>query len=222
MRSPIDCILVFSGGMDSTVLLHDLLAKRRRPAALSFDYGSRHNPRELSMAAETCKLLGVSHEIITLSFIERLFSSALLKSGPDVPNGQYQEENMALTLVPFRNPIMMAISVGYAESIGASEVFLASHSGDHALYPDCRKEFNEAFDLAVRLGTDHKVHLSFPFENLDKREIAEIGKSLNVDFSRTWTCYKGGELHCGSCAACLERKDALKGMDSTRYESENA
>lgn len=219
----IDCVLVYSGGMDSTVLLHDLLAQARKPAALSFDYGSRHNARELPLAAENCKRLGVPHETIRLSFIERLFSSALLKNGPEIPVGRYEKENMALTVVPFRNPILMGISVGYAESIGASEVFLASHGGDHALYPDCRREFNEAFDRAVRLGTDNKVHLSFPYENLDKKAIAAIGKGLGVDFSLTWTCYRGGEAHCGTCGACLERMEALgreNGLDPTSYETE--
>lgn len=217
-----DCVLVLSGGMDSTVLLHDLVAGGRRPAALSFDYGSRHNARELPMAVETCKKLGVAHEIITLPFIGRLFSSALLQGGPAVPDGTYGEKNMALTVVPFRNPILMSISVGYAESIGASEVLLASHGGDHALYPDCRAEFNKAFDLAVRLGTDHKVHLAFPYQALNKREIAAIGRRLGVDFTRTWTCYKGAEAHCGTCGSCLERMDALgykEGLDPTAYNS---
>lgn len=219
----IDCVLVFSGGMDSTVLLHDLLAQGRRPVAVSFDYGSRHNHRELPMAAKTCTRLGIPHKIIPLSFIGELFSSALLKKGPEIPDGHYTKENVAGTVVPFRNAILMGISVGYAESVGASEVFLASHGGDHALYPDCRREFNEAFDHAVRLGTDHKVHLSFPYEVFDKRQIAEIGRKLGVDFTCTWTCYKGGQRHCGVCAACLERMEALgkkDGLDPTPYEME--
>lgn len=206
--------------MDSTVLLHDLVARGRKPTAISFDYGSRHNARELPMAAETCEKLGVAHTLIALPFIGRLFSSALLQGGPMVPDGAYGEENMATTVVPFRNPILMSISVGFAESIGASEVLLASHGGDHALYPDCRAEFNEAFDRAVRLGTDHKVHLAFPYEGLGKRDIAAIGRGLGVDFTRTWTCYKGGETHCGTCGSCLERMEALgygEGLDPTVY-----
>jgi len=219
-----DCVLVYSGGMDSTVLLYDLVSQGRHPAALSFDYGSRHNARELPLAAETCQKLGVGHQIISLGFMEKLFSSALLKNGPAIPDGQYQQENMALTVVPFRNPILMGISVGYAESIGAGEVLLASHGGDHALYPDCRKDFNQAFDLAVRLGTDGKVRLAFPYENLDKKEIANIGRRLKVDFSRTWTCYKGEAIHCGVCSACRERMDALgrkDGLDPTLYQAGN-
>lgn len=219
-----DCVLVYSGGMDSTVLLYELVSQGRRPAALSFDYGSRHNARELPLAAETCRKLGVSHETVSLGFMENLFSSALLKTGPAIPDGQYKNENMALTVVPFRNPILMGISVGYAESIGAGEVLIASHGGDHSLYPDCRKDFNQAFDRAVRLGTDGKVRLSFPYENFDKKEIAGIGRGLKVDFSSTWTCYRGEEIHCGTCAACRERMEALgwkDGLDPTLYKVEN-
>ncbi|TYT75357.1 7-cyano-7-deazaguanine synthase QueC [Desulfobotulus mexicanus] len=217
-----DCVLVLSGGMDSTVLLYDLISRGKKTAALSFDYGSRHNHKELPLAASTCRKLGISHKIVSLGFMAELFSSALFHTGPPVPEGPYKSENMSQTIVPFRNPIMMSIAVGYAESIGASEVLLASHSGDHALYPDCRKEFNTAFDEAVRLGTDNKVRLSFPYADLDKKQIADLGRSLDVDFTRTWTCYKGGALHCGRCSACIERSHALRheeGMDPTSYEN---
>lgn len=216
-----DCVLVFSGGLDSTVLLHDLLARGKKVAALSFDYGSRHNHRELPMAAAGCRRLGVSHRIVSLAFMPELFSSALLCTGPPIPDGPYASEGLAQTVVPFRNPILMSIAVGYAESIGASEVLLASHSGDHALYPDCRQAFNIAFAEAVRLGTDGKVGVCFPYANLSKRQIADLGRSLGVDFGRTWTCYKGRALHCGQCSACLERAHALRreeGLDPTLYE----
>ncbi|MCW7753507.1 7-cyano-7-deazaguanine synthase QueC [Desulfobotulus sp. H1] len=223
MTSSIESVLVLSGGMDSTVLLYDLMAKKRQTAAISFDYGSRHNHRELPMAAATCEKLGVIHRIIRLPFIGELFSSALLKTGPPIPEGSYDTANLSQTVVPFRNPILMSIAVGYAASIGAKEVLLASHSGDHALYPDCRKTFNEAFDQAVRLGTDNAVHLSFPYAGLDKGQIAEIGRRLGVDFTLTWTCYKGGNRHCGRCSACVERSQALKrseGLDPTLYEDQ--
>ena len=219
---PIDCIVVLSGGMDSTVLLYDILDRGKNAAALSFDYGSRHNARELPLAAKTCESLGIPHRTIELPFIGELFSSALLKNGAEIPDGMYGRDNMALTVVPFRNPILMSISVGYGESVGATEVLLASHGGDHALYPDCRTEFNRAFDRAVRLGTDDKVRLVFPYENMTKRDVAEIGRRLGVDFARTWSCYKGGKMHCGCCGTCLERKEALRhaeGLDPTAYEA---
>lgn len=218
-----DCVLVLSGGMDSTVLLYDLIARGKTPAALSFDYGSRHNHKELPMAASTCRRLGVSHRIVSLTFMPELFSSALLRTGPPIPDGPYTSEGMSQTAVPFRNPILMSIAVGYAESIGASQVLLASHSGDHALYPDCRKEFNTAFAETVRLGTDGKVNVLFPYADLNKRQIADLGRSLDTDFTQTWTCYKGKVLHCGRCSACIERAYALRrkeGMDPTLYEDE--
>jgi 7-cyano-7-deazaguanine synthase len=213
-------VIVYSGGMDSTVLLYNLIADGIKTAAISFDYGSRHNHRELPMAKAFCQSLNVSHQIVPLSFVPELFKSALLCSGAPIPEGPYDVLTMKQTVVPFRNAILMGIAVGYAESIGAAEVVPASHGGDHAIYPDCRPEFNRAFAEAVRLGTDHQVSVRFPYENLDKRDIGDLGRRLGVDFSRTWTCYKGGEHHCGVCSACRERKYALRheeGIDPTFY-----
>lgn len=216
----IDAIAVLSGGMDSTVMLAHALDQGKTAAALSFDYGSKHNARELPMAAGLCKKMGVTHEIVKLPFMNELFSSSLLQSGGEIPDGTYEQSNMKSTVVPFRNGILISIAVGYAESKGAKAVLLGSHAGDHFIYPDCRPEFNRAFSRAVDLGTDGKVNLSFPFEQIDKRDIGDLGRSLGVDFAMTWTCYKGGEIHCGTCGSCLERKYALRydqGLDVTRY-----
>ena len=216
-----DSIVVLSGGMDSTVLLADALDKKKRPAAISFDYGSKHNDRELPRAAEICNKLGVSHRIIPLPFINELFSSSLLASGEEIPDGSYNEVDMKSTVVPFRNGILLSIAVGYAESQGAKEVLLGSHAGDHFIYPDCRPEFNAAFAKAALLGTDGTVHVRFPFSHMSKRDIGDLGRRLGVDFAATWTCYKGREIHCGTCGACLERKEALRreeGLDPTPYE----
>lgn len=216
----IDAIAVLSGGMDSTVMLVHALDKGKKVAALSFDYGSKHNARELPMAAGLCNKLGVAHQVVRLPFMNELFSSSLLQSGGKIPNGNYKQSNMKSTVVPFRNGILISIAVGYAESTGAKEVLLGSHAGDHFIYPDCRPEFNSALSNAVDLGTGGKVNLSFPFEQIDKRDIGDIGHRLGVDFAMTWTCYKGGPIHCGTCGACLERKYALRhdeGLDVTRY-----
>ncbi len=216
----IDSIVVLSGGMDSTVMLAHALDKGKVVAALSFDYGSKHNGREIPMAAGLCKKLGISHEIVKLPFMNELFSSSLLQSGGEIPDGDYEQLNMQSTVVPFRNGILISIAAGYAESAGAKEVLLGSHAGDHFIYPDCRPEFNRALSKTVGLGTDGKVSLSFPFERIDKRDIGDLGRRLGVDFAMTWTCYKGGSVHCGTCGACLERKYALRydeGLDVTRY-----
>jgi len=216
-----DAIAVLSGGMDSTVMLVHTLDKGKTVAALSFDYGSKHNAREIPMAADLCKKLGVAHQVVCLPFMNKLFSSSLLQSGGKIPDGGYEQSTMQSTVVPFRNGILISIAVGYAESTGAKEVLLGSHAGDHFIYPDCRPEFNRAFSKTVDLGTDGKVSLSFPFEHIDKRDIGDLGRGLGVDFAMTWTCYKGGSVHCGVCGACLERKHALRydqGLDVTRYK----
>ncbi|MFV0350267.1 MAG: 7-cyano-7-deazaguanine synthase QueC [Halodesulfovibrio sp.] len=215
-----DAVIVLSGGMDSAVLLAHELSQGVRVAALSFDYGSKHNSRELPMAAAICRHYGVDHAIVPLPFMNELFSSSLLQSGEAIPDGAYDADSMKSTVVPFRNGILIAIAVGYAESVGASRVLIGSHSGDHHIYPDCRPEFNAAMNEAALCGTDGKVQVAFPFANIDKRAIGDLGRTLGVDYAGTWTCYKGGEVHCGTCGACDERKFALRhdeGMDPTTY-----
>jgi 7-cyano-7-deazaguanine synthase len=214
-------VIVLSGGMDSTVLLEDALKQGKEVCAISFDYGSKHNQTELQMVANCCQIKNIDHKIIKLPFINELFSSSLLQSGDAIPEGKYDADNMKSTVVPFRNGIMMSIAAGYAESIEANEVLLGSHAGDHFIYPDCRPEFNKAFSQAVSIGTDNKVQVVFPFAHIDKREIGDLGRSMNVDFSKTWTCYQGGEIHCGVCGSCDERKYALRfeeGLDPTEYK----
>lgn len=215
-----DAVIILSGGMDSAVLLASQLAQGKTLAALSFDYGAKHNRREIPMAAAMCGKHAVAHQVVTLPFIDSLFTSDLLRSGGDVPNGAYDAENMKQTVVPFRNGIMLAIAAGYAESVNAARVLIGSHSGDHAIYPDCRPQFNAAMAAAIAAGTDDQVALEAPFAGLDKREIGDLGRRLGVDFRETWTCYKGGETHCGTCGACDERKYALRweeGLDPTAY-----
>ncbi len=213
-------VIVLSGGMDSTVLLADALDQNKTVSALSFDYGAKHNARELPMAAALCERRQLTHRIIRLPFINELFSSSLLKSGEAIPDGHYDALSMKSTVVPFRNGILMSIAVGFAESITAEEVLLGSHAGDHFIYPDCRPEFNTAFSQVAALGTDNQVRVRFPFAELDKRDIGDRGRQLGVDFTQTWTCYKGRTIHCGTCGACQERKYALRkeaGLDPTAY-----
>ena len=216
----IDCLVVLSGGMDSTVLFTDCVKKYEKVAAISFDYGSKHNDCEIPLAKELCEKFGVAHRVISLPFIGDLFSSSLLASGEAIPDGTYDQDSMKSTVVPFRNGIMLSIAAGYAESIGSAVIVLGSHSGDHFIYPDCRPDFNETFAKAVSIGTDNKVSIEFPYAAMDKRDIGDLGKELGVDFCRTWTCYKGGDIHCGTCGACDERKYALRkdeGLDPTPY-----
>ena len=209
-------VLIYSGGLDSTTLLYEY--SRSIALAVSFDYGSKHNAREIACAVEHCKRLGIKHLVIPLGFIGQYFKSDLLLSGGDIPEGSYADDNMKSTVVPFRNGIMLAVAAGLAESYGLDAVMLANHSGDHAIYPDCRPAFIDAFGAAVEAGTYNGVKLLSPYCHLTKRDIALRGKELGVDFALTYSCYKGGEKHCGKCGTCVERKEALKGFDPTEYD----
>ena len=214
-------IVLVSGGMDSVTALYDAWGKYRVVAGVSFDYGSKHNAREIPFAAYHCQKLQIRHEIIPLKFINELFASDLLKSGGEIPEGHYEELTMKQTVVPFRNGIMMAIVAGFAESEAAKGLVIAAHLGDHAIYPDCREDFMKAMADAVRLGTYAEVEVLRPFILMSKADIVKRGQQLGVDFSRTWSCYKGLDVHCGRCGTCVERKEAfaLAGIkDPTLYE----
>lgn len=214
-------VVLCSGGMDSVAALYWARERESVAAALSFDYGSKHNARELPFAAEHARALGVEHEVVALPFVGRLFQSALLQGGGPVPEGHYEAENMKQTVVPFRNAILLAIAAGYAESRGAEGVLIAAHGGDHAIYPDCREEFMGAMGEAMQRGTYARIRLIRPFIALTKSQIAREGARLGVDFARTWSCYQGGALHCGRCGTCVERREAFieAGLpDPTRYE----
>jgi 7-cyano-7-deazaguanine synthase len=213
------CVLL-SGGMDSVAAFYDALGTREVAACLSFDYGSKHNAKEIPFAKLHAERNGVPHEVIALDFVNRLFKSDLLQSGGEIPDGHYAEESMKQTVVPFRNGIMLAIATGYAESIDAAGLVIAAHSGDHAIYPDCREPFMRAMATAMGEGTYAKIQLLRPFIATDKAGIARRGVELGIDFSETWSCYKGGEIHCGVCGTCVERREAfmLAGLlDPTLY-----
>ena len=192
------------------VALHHALREHGVVAAVSFDYGSKHNHREIPFAAKQAREAGVEHRVIGLGFVNELFQSDLLQSGGEVPDGHYEDANMMRTVVPFRNGIMLSVACGFAESIGAEGLVIAAHSGDHAIYPDCREPFMEAMARAMECGTYAGIRLLRPFIAMDKAAIVKRGAELTVDFSRTWSCYKGGEVHCGTCGTCVERREAFE------------
>jgi 7-cyano-7-deazaguanine synthase len=207
--------------MDSTVALYETRRRHEVLAGLSCDYGSKHNHREIPLAALHCKRLKISHQTIRLDFISELFASDLLRSGGDIPDGHYEEENMRQTVVPFRNGIMLAAAAGLAESVGAEAVVIGAHRGDHAIYPDCREDFMAAMGDAIAKGTYAGIRILRPFIAADKADIVRRGIVLGVDFSQTWSCYKGGERHCGACGTCVERREAFivaDVPDPTDYE----
>ena len=214
------CVLL-SGGMDSVVSFHQALREHEVCACLSFDYGSKHNAREIPFASLHAARAGVRHVTIPLDFMDRHFTSDLLRSGGGIPDGHYAEESMKRTVVPFRNGIMLSIAAGFAESADAEAVVIAAHSGDHAIYPDCREPFMRGMATAIEEGTYARIRLLRPFIHMDKASIARRGADLGIDFSETWSCYKGGDLHCGVCGTCVERREAflLAGLtDPTVYE----
>lgn len=203
-----DSLIIVSGGMDSITLLHE--RKDTIALAVSFDYGSNHNAREIPFARLHCQRLGIRHVVIPLAFMQQYFKSSLLEGADAIPDGHYADSNMKSTVVPFRNGIMLSIAVGIAESNSLRRVLIANHGGDHAIYPDCRPEFITAIDAAAKAGTYVDVAIEAPYTNISKTDIARRGKSLAIDYSETWSCYKGGEVHCGTCGTCVERKEALR------------
>jgi 7-cyano-7-deazaguanine synthase len=218
-------VVLCSGGMDSVTALYWAQREHAVAATVSFDYGAKHNHREIPFAREHAAKLGLRHEVVALDFVERLFSSALLKGGGTIPDGHYEADNMRQTVVPFRNAIMLSIAAGLAESIGAEGLVIAAHGGDHAIYPDCREEFMRALAEAMRTGTYAGIKLLRPFIAMNKARIAAEGARLGVDFARTWSCYQGGPVHCGKCGTCVERREAfiLAGLpDPTVYDSNDA
>lgn len=214
-----DSVIIVSGGMDSVTMLYEY--KDRIAVGVSFDYGSNHNAREIPFARLHCERLGIRHIVINLDFMRRHFKSSLLEGADAIPEGHYADDNMKSTVVPFRNGIMLSIAIGIAENCGLKFVMMANHGGDHTIYPDCRPEFVEAFDKAACAGTYDGVRVLAPYTNITKSDIARRGKTLGIDYTETWSCYKGGERHCGRCGTCVERREALSDADitdTTEYE----
>ena len=203
-------IVLVSGGMDSVTALRLAARDHRVRLGLSVDYGAKHTARELPCAARQCARLGIRHQVITLDLNALGFRSALLQSGAPIPDGHYEDAAMRQTVVPFRNGLFLALAGGLAESLGAAAVVLGAHAGDHAIYPDCRPAFLDAFDQALRLGTYAGLRILRPFEGWTKARIVAAGAGLGVDYADTWSCYKGGDLHCGACGTCIERREAFR------------
>ena len=214
-----DSLIVVSGGMDSVTLLYEYADQIA--LAVTFDYGSNHAKKEIPFAQMHCQRLGIKHLVIPLSFMHDYFKSSLLEGDAAIPEGHYADENMKSTVVPFRNGIMLSIACGIAESNGLHKVLIANHGGDHTIYPDCRPEFIQSMSSAMQNGTYEHIEIFAPYTNITKGDIARHGKALGIDYSETWSCYRGGDKHCGKCGTCVERHEALleAGIDDpTEYE----
>jgi len=218
-------VVLHSGGLDSSVLLYQLVKEGNDCYPLSIIYGQRHK-LEVVFAESISKSLGIleRHKVLDLSNIQCLLPSSLTGSS-EIPNGHYEDESMKSTVVPNRNMILLSIAAGYAQGIKADSVAYAAHAGDHAIYPDCRPAFISSIRDTIKLGTgwilDEGIELITPYVNFGKDRVVKLGKKYGVPFESTWSCYKGGRYHCGVCGTCVERKEAFKlaqVTDPTIYE----
>ncbi|MEG0253467.1 MAG: 7-cyano-7-deazaguanine synthase QueC, partial [Muribaculaceae bacterium] len=209
------------GGMDSITMLYEY--KDIISIGVTFDYGSNHNAREAEWARIHCERLGIKHMLIPLDFMGKYFKSSLLCGADAIPEGDYADENMKSTVVPFRNGIMLSIACGIAESNNLKRVMIANHCGDHSIYPDCRASFINAMSEALQAGTYDNIKIYAPYTTISKSDIAKHGKEMALDYAETYSCYKGGAKHCGKCGTCIERKEALCDagiIDTTEYEKD--
>ena len=202
-------VVIYSGGMDSYTVLHLALKQGYEVHAVSFNYGQRHS-KELDVAVKACADLGISHKLVDITAINQLLQGSPLTSADiDIPTGEYEEDNMKSTVVPNRNMILLSLAIGYAVSIGSTDVFYGAHSGDHDIYPDCRPEFVDAMNVVSAIANYDDVQIISPFLHQSKLAILEAGLSMGLDYAQTWTCYLGQEKACGKCGSCVERLEAF-------------
>ncbi|WP_462171416.1 7-cyano-7-deazaguanine synthase QueC [Pseudoalteromonas xiamenensis] len=213
-------VVIYSGGMDSFTVLNKAVQQGYEVYALSFNYGQRH-VKELKVAEDVCRNLGVNHKIVDISAINQLIGGSSLTDNIDVPERHYEEESMKSTVVPNRNMILLSLAVGYAVSLKANKVYYGAHSGDHAIYPDCRPEFVKKMDDVCRIANYEEIEIVCPYLNESKIEILADGLKMGLDYGQTWTCYNGREKACGKCGACQERLEAFEinqAQDPLPYE----
>jgi len=202
-------VLLLSGGVDSTTLLYDLISQNYEVYPISFYYGQKHEI-EVGNALASCTKLGLNLEVTKLEAFRALAPSGLTRWEIEIPNGQYTDEEMRKTVVPNRNMVLIALSTSYAIGIGAGKIFYAAHGGDHAIYPDCRPVFLIALNKAIKLCDYSELCLEAPYMYWNKADIVRKGIELGVDYSLTWSCYRGHYYACGTCGTCIERLEAFK------------
>nr|WP_297347739.1 7-cyano-7-deazaguanine synthase QueC [uncultured Glaciecola sp.] len=201
-------VIIYSGGMDSYTVLNKAMQQGYDVHAVSFNYGQRHS-KELLFAKKVCEQHNIEHKIVDISSIKQLIGGSALTDDIEVPEGHYEEDSMKTTVVPNRNMIMLSMAVGYAVSIQAEAVYFGAHSGDHAIYPDCRTEFVSAMNDVCKIANYQAVEVRAPYLASSKIDILKEGLAMNLDYKDTWTCYNGQEKACGRCGACQERLEAF-------------
>lgn len=215
-------VIIYSGGMDSFTLLHKILKEDKALLfPLCIDYGQKHN-KEILAARRVCDNLRLPLKILNLQHINQLFSSSSLTGSQQIPEGTYNEDNMRSTVVPNRNMILLSLAIGYAADIGAQQVYYGAHSGDHALYPDCRPAFVEAMNTVSKIANYEPISIEVPFLHFTKGQILSEGLAMGLNYQDTWTCYNGRSKACGHCGACQERLEAFatnNAVDPVEYEA---
>lgn len=214
-------VVIYSGGMDSFTVLNKAIQEGYDVYAVSFNYGQRHS-KELEFASRVCKKHNIEHKVVDISTVNQLLSGSSLTDNIDVPEGHYEESSMKSTVVPNRNMMMLSMAVAYAVSIEAEAVYFGAHSGDHAIYPDCRTEFVEAMNAVCKIANYQAVEVRAPYLASSKIDILTDGLKLGLNYADTWTCYNGREKACGRCGACQERLEAFAEngvQDPLEYEA---
>ena len=207
-------VVLLSGGLDSAVAIHLAKSEGFEVYALSFDYGQKHN-KELECAKATAKSAGAAqHNTVTLQ-LNLWGGSSLTDSKMDVEDGDVTRTDIPQTYVPARNMIFLSVAASYAEAIGAQDIFIGVSEVDYSGYVDCREEFIAAMENAINKGTvmgaelGKKISIHAPFINKTKAEEIALGEKMGVDWSLTWSCYRGGKKPCGTCDSCLLRAKAF-------------
>jgi 7-cyano-7-deazaguanine synthase len=217
MKQNKKCVIVLSGGPDSATVSYWAKAQGYQIYPITFNYG-QIALKETEAAQKISEKLGTTTKIIDLSALKEIFSNVTSLCNTDIP---LTSEFSAPIIVPFRNAIFLSAAVAYAVTVGADKIFYGAQGSDEPFYPDCRKEFYEAFEKAARLGTCEEITIKAPFSGGKKSDLIKEGTKLGVPFELTWSCYRDEKKHCGKCESCVNRKKAFQEagvIDPTKYE----
>ena len=217
MKQNKKCVIVLSGGPDSAVVVYWAKKEGYKLYPITFNYG-QIAVKETHSAEKIAESLGAKTKIVDLSALKSVFGDVTSLCNSDIP---LTAEFSQPIIVPFRNAIFLSVAVSYAVSVGAAKIFYGAHGSDEPFYPDCRREFYEAFKKAAKLGTGENISIQAPFSGKRKSEVIEEGVKLGVPFELTWSCYREDAKHCGRCESCVNRKKAFKEAgiaDRTKYE----
>jgi 7-cyano-7-deazaguanine synthase len=211
------CVVILSGGPDSAIVTYWAKKQGYQIYPLTFKYG-QIAVKETAAAQKIANIIGMDTKIIDLSSLKDIFNQTTALVNRDIP---LTSEFTASIIVPFRNAIFLSVAVAYAITVGADKIFYGAHGSDEPFYPDCRREFYEAFEKAAKLGTDQNISICAPYSDKKKSDLFKIGAELKVPLELTWSCYLDSEKHCGQCEACINRKKAFcesNIADPTKYE----